>query len=113
MAQRPCVGCGELISSGSRCRDCRPKRTAPSATRRGYPEWWNRLSKRARELQPWCACGAIDHLTVDHTPASWLKVEAGQRLTLNDFRNGLLIVRCQRCNNSAGAARGANVTRTD
>jgi hypothetical protein len=66
-------------------------------------------------MQPWCpACrtpGSPDNpLTVDHTPAAWAAVEAGRRLTLKDFENGLLSVLCLRCNVAAGRARGSNVT---
>lgn len=72
----------------------------------------NGLSARARQLQPWCStCGSPDNLTVDHTPAAWAKVQAGKRLTLRDFENGLLSVQCLRHNVALGHARGGSVTR--
>src|SRR5438874_2285484 len=88
---RACLGCG-VLTHGGRCAACKPKRTQASATQRGYPAWWTRLSKRARELQPWCStCGTTgtsrNPLTVDHTPEAWSKAEAGNRLTLKDFRD--------------------------
>lgn len=106
--------CGEdALPGGSRCADCRPTRAPQaSATARGYPAWWQRLSARARQLQPWCStCGSPDNLTVDHTPAAWAKVQAGKRLTLRDFENGLLSVQCLRHNVALGHARGGSVTR--
>jgi 5-methylcytosine-specific restriction endonuclease McrA len=65
---RPCIGCGEPIPSGSRCRDCKPKRTT-TATRneRHRPAAWDRLSKRLRKDSPFCElCGATTDLVVDH-----------------------------------------------
>jgi Resolvase, N terminal domain len=52
----------------------------------------------------------VYNLTVDHTPAAWAAVQAGKRLTLRDFENGLLSVLCHRCNVEAGHARGSNVS---
>jgi 5-methylcytosine-specific restriction protein A len=114
--RRPCLGCSELIISGSRCRDCKPKRTSLSATQRGYGAWWQKLSREARRLQPFCTdCHrphtAANPLTLDHTPAAWQKLATGDRLNLRDVANGLCVVRCMPCNNAQGAARGANVTR--
>ncbi|GAB7068769.1 hypothetical protein JCM12141A_30580 [Mycolicibacterium hodleri] len=66
--QRPCLTCGTLIPSGSRCRDCRPKRTT-TATRqeRHRPAAWDRLSKRLRQLSPFCEwCGTTTDLVCDH-----------------------------------------------
>ena len=110
---RACIGCGLVIDKGTRCNDCRPRRPpGPSATQRGYGSHWEALSKQARKLQPWCSdCGSPDNLTVDHSPQSWKKLDAGKRLSLNDFRNGLLTVRCIKCNIASGSARGPNVSR--
>lgn len=84
---RPCLDCGVPVGA-SRCEDCsqllkaeRPhqsgKRTdGKSASARGYDYRWQRLSKRARALQPWCSdCGCPDDLTADHLvwPARTLK----------------------------------------
>lgn len=68
--------CGEP-SPTSRCEaHAYPERVKPSATKRGYDEAWSKLSKRARELQPWCSsCGATEDLTGDHLrwPAKTLR----------------------------------------
>lgn len=102
----PCLVCGEL-SESSRCPEHRVKQHKASATQRGYRSWWERLSKQARTKQPFCTdCGSTENLTVDHTPEAWAKVESGKRLTLNDFKNGLLTVVCRTCNIARGAARG-------
>jgi 5-methylcytosine-specific restriction enzyme A len=111
-----CLGCGDLAHA-SRCPDCRLKRSAPSGSQRGYPAWWTRLSKQARNLQAWCSsCHSpgteANPLIVDHTPEAWALVQAGKRLALNHFRSGLLSVLCLRCNVAQGAARGDNATCT-
>lgn len=68
--QKPCISCGELIASGSRCPGCRlPTASRPkaSATRRGYDHRWANLSKRLRKQSPFCqTCGSTTNLTVDH-----------------------------------------------
>lgn len=68
--------CGEP-SETSRCPEhAYPEPAKLSRRERGYDEAWTKLSKRARELQPWCsACGATDDLTGDHLrwPARTLK----------------------------------------
>lgn len=111
---KPCLICGEP-SPNSRCEEHRikDKRKRPSATQRGYDYKWQKLSTKARQMQPWCTdCGATQKLTVDHSKAAWDKAQSGQTLTLKDFGTGLLFVRCVKCNKAAGDARGANVTRT-
>ena len=117
---KPCLGCGEDVLTGSRCKNCRKPRTRrePSAAKRGYDYRWQALSREARKLQPFCTDCQRPHaqgnpLTLDHTPAAWQKLASGKRLTLKDVAQGLCVVRCMECNNVQGAARGVNVTRTD
>lgn len=113
---RPCRECGDLVVGFDTCAECRPKRIGkpkPSATRRGYGYRWEQLSKRAREVQPFCSdCGSTENLSVDHSPEAWERVENGKTLTLRDFKNGLLTVVCARCQKRRGNARGTNVNRT-
>ena len=83
--------CGEAAET-SRCTD-HPyeERFKPSRQARGYDEAWNRLSLKARKLQPWCStCGTSEDLTGDHLrwPAR----------TLAD-----LDVLCRSCNAKKGA----------
>lgn len=101
------------------CPDCRPADRAdetdrPSKLRRlddrgtrqarGYGAEWDRLSVRARRLQPWCTdCGSPDDLTADHSPEAWRRHERGQRIRLRDID-----VVCRGCNAARGAARGPN-----
>lgn len=91
-----CTVCGEPCVDG-RCADHRREREPkPSAHRRGYGSTWQRLSQRARRLQPWCSdCGTKDDLTADHLrwPAR----------TLKDVD-----VVCRPCNTRRGPARGPN-----
>jgi 5-methylcytosine-specific restriction endonuclease McrA len=65
---RPCLGCGESIPSGSRCKDCRlPGKQRPRGHVRDTARW-RRLSTRLRQLSPFCeipGCSSTD-LTVDH-----------------------------------------------
>jgi 5-methylcytosine-specific restriction endonuclease McrA len=45
---RPCLDCGRLIPSGTRCGRCRKTQDAKRGTtkQRGYHDGWDRLSKR-------------------------------------------------------------------
>ncbi|BBY42184.1 HNH endonuclease [Mycolicibacterium celeriflavum] len=69
MIARPCIGCGEVIPTGSYCTDCKP---ADTRTDREHVAWrngarWKAFSKRLRRLAPFCEhCGTADDLTVDH-----------------------------------------------
>jgi 5-methylcytosine-specific restriction endonuclease McrA len=64
---RPCIQCGAVIASGSRCAECRPPDTRPTAAQRGYDNKWRKLSEKARKAQPWCLrCGRTDRLQADH-----------------------------------------------
>jgi 5-methylcytosine-specific restriction endonuclease McrA len=102
---RPCLGCGEPVS-GSRCQDCserhRAERPFPSgkrlskatASERGYDSNWQRLSKRARQLQPWCSdCGTDSDLTGDHL-----------RWTARSLED--VDVVCRSCNSARGPLAG-------
>lgn len=105
MTLRPCITCGEP-SDGPRCpehtRDWRPK--APAAER-GYDAAWERLSRRARRLQPWCSdCGATADLQLDHLPIAWERKAKRLRIRLGLDAQ----VVCGRCNRRRGAARPAN-----
>ena len=87
MISRPCIGCGDVIPSGSLCADGRPRDRKVSARTRGYGTAWDRLSKRARRLQPWCeSCGAVDDLQADHTPEASERKAAGKPIRLHDIR---------------------------
>lgn len=101
------------------CPDCRPKRqysledqSKPAELRhgnrhaRGYDNHWARLSKRARELQPFCSdCGRTDDLTADHSERAWQRRAAGKSVRLKDID-----VVCRGCNSDRGAARGSGAT---
>lgn len=102
---RPCTRCGEPHMGSGQCVDCRREadahRSRASRQSRGYDAAWVRLSKRARRLQPFCTdCGAVDDLTVDHTPEAWARKAAGKAIRLEDVD-----VVCRRCNARRGRAR--------
>lgn len=111
----PCIDCGEPTTNGTRCSDCeskaarlRPPRTTPypakktTAAQRGYGSAWTRLSKLARQQQPFCSdCGSTEDLQCDHTPEAWERHEKGLPLRLEDVD-----VVCGACNRRRGAARG-------
>jgi 5-methylcytosine-specific restriction enzyme A len=102
---RCCVECG-TPSPGPRCSE-HTLDTKPTAHARGYDAAWQRLSKRARRLQPFCTdCGSTEDLQCDHTPEAWARKSAGKTLRLAD-----IAVVCGDRNRSRGAARGAIVTR--
>lgn len=101
MTLKPCVVCG-TPSGKSRCDAHRPKDRKPTRQQRGYDAAWERLSKRARRLQPWCTrCGSVTDLQADHSPEAWERHAAGLPIRLTDIS-----VLCGRCNRAAGAARG-------
>lgn len=110
---RPCIRCGEPTDRGSRCpAHQRPRPHQPPPEQRGYDQAWRKLSRQARQLQPYCStCGSNQRLSVDHSPAAWAKVERGGKLTLADFAAGLLSVECLPCNIAKGHARGSDVHR--
>ena len=63
----PCLECGTPGPTGRCDRHRRPEPSKPSPSRRGYDRAWQRLSRLARDLHPWCSdCGATEDLTADH-----------------------------------------------
>ncbi len=104
MTMRPCLDCGEPTEA-SRCDEHareRERASKGSAKERGYGYAWDKLSRRARQLQPWCLiCGSPDDLQTDHTPEAWARKAAGKSIRLRDVR-----VLCGFHNREAGAARG-------
>lgn len=67
MTLRPCLICGQPAAR-PRCPE-HTVDTKPTAHARGYDAAWQRLSKRARRLQPFCTdCGSTEDLQCDHTP---------------------------------------------
>jgi len=98
MTWTTCITCGEP-SPRRYCAEHTRHAPKQSASQRGYDARWQRLSKQARRLTPWCAdCGTSDDLTGDHLrwPAR----------TLADVE-----VVCRSCNSKRGASRGDNVRR--
>lgn len=107
MTLRPCLGCGEP-ADGPRCAQ-HTLDAKGTATARGYDAAWDRLSRRARRLQPFCTdCGATENLQADHSPEAWARKAAGKPIRLTDID-----VVCGPCNVARGAARGNTVTRGD
>jgi len=93
----PCLYCG-VVSRGGVCRQCRaaieskdPKRKQRN---KAYDYEWQKLSRLARTLQPWCSrCGTNKDLTADHI------------LSLANGGNNILeniMVLCRKCNSSKG-----------
>lgn len=101
---KPCVICGELTDE-SKCLDHRPKREARVHTERtaarGYDWQWQKLSSRARALQPFCSdCLTTEDLTADHSTEAWLRKAEGKPIRLEDID-----VVCRSCNGKRGKAR--------
>ncbi|WP_074334892.1 HNH endonuclease [Mycobacteroides abscessus] len=98
--QRPCIGCGQLIPSGSRCTACqRPRNNNYQRGKRGRTasDWrWRKLSQKLRRLSPFCErCSKTTDLTVDHV------IPPTERPDLTyDALN--LRVLCRSCNGSRG-----------
>lgn len=103
MLMTPCIQCGEL-SHEAYCQDHRQVSAPKTKTtaQRGYGARWQRLSKRARRIQPFCSdCGTTENLTLDHSPRAWERYYTGKNIRLIDTN-----VLCMDCNISRGAARG-------
>jgi 5-methylcytosine-specific restriction protein A len=107
MTFKACLECGELTESGPRCEECAPSASAlrgMTAAQRGYDEAWNRLSRKARRMQPWCSDAhkgpCRGGLTADHLPSAWERKAAGLPLRLIDVE-----VVCQGHNDERGSSR--------
>lgn len=92
---RPCSGCGILVRD-SRCYACARLQALRNPRRRHnkYNYEWQKMSKLARQLQPWCTkCGTDRDLTADHI----LSLAEGGLNTLDNIS-----VLCRKCNSSKG-----------
>lgn len=103
---RPCIECG-TVALATRCEDCeveqqqRREEHRGSARQRGYDSPWDRLSRKARRLQPFCTdCGSTVDLTCDHLPSAWERKAQGKPLRLADVD-----VLCGPCNKARGSSR--------
>ena len=108
-----CPECGapfQRENTNAYCPDCRTPEdhwTLRNKTtdQRGYGYRWQKLSKRARELQPFCTdCGSPEDLTADHTEQAWKRYDAGKSIRLQDID-----VVCRGCNSARGKARGDDI----
>lgn len=106
---KPCVNCGQLLEERSRCTDCATEqkrgqhRWTPKRRSRevGYNTEWDKLSKRARRIQPWCSdCGSPEDLTADHSAEAWDRFYASKSIRLRDID-----VVCRVCNIDRGEQR--------
>lgn len=98
---KPCIICGEPCPTG-RCTEHPAAKTRPRPSRSiGYDAAWDRLSKKARHLQPFCTdCGTTHNLTADHLPTAWHRKEQGLAIRLADID-----VVCATCNKRRGTSR--------
>lgn len=110
-----CPECGKVFTrerAAAACPECAPLHDigdtrTKTKQERGYDAAWDRLSKRARRLQPFCSdCGSPEDLTADHTVTAWQRREQGLRIRLRDID-----VVCRSCNSARGEARGNNVSK--
>lgn len=68
---------------------------------RGYNASWDRISKKARRIQPFCTdCGTEDRLQADHLPSAWDRWHQGRSVQLVDVD-----VVCAACNTDRGSSR--------
>lgn len=91
----PCLYCG-VLSRSSTCKQCLYAIQARDPKRRernkAYDHEWNKLSRLARQIQPWCSrCGSQKDLTADHI----LSLANGGSNTLSN-----IMVLCRSCNSS-------------
>lgn len=109
MSLKPCIVCGEP-SDETRCSDHRIDHALAkderrgSARARGYGSAWDRLSRKARKLQPFCLDAHLSPcsgpLTTDHKPEAWQRVAEGKPLRLSDVE-----VVCDGHNAARGSSR--------
>lgn len=103
---KPCAGCGDLAATAW-CETCKPPKREPYPKRPralGYDTAWDKLSRRARAIQPWCSdCGTERDLTCDHSEAAWQRKADGLPIRLVDVD-----VVCRSCNGRRGRARPAS-----
>jgi len=101
--RKPCLTCG-LPCEDTYCDEHQRKgwqHRETSARARGYDTAWDKLSRRARRIQPWCSlCLSTDDLTTDHLPEAWRRKAEGKSIRLRDVR-----VLCSPCNVDAGSSR--------
>lgn len=90
MTLRPCLSCG-TPAPGTRCEEHTPQpwqHREASARARGYDTAFDKLSRRARRLQPFCSDAQLSPcsgpLTTDHLPSAWERKAARKRLRLAD-----------------------------
>lgn len=91
----PCLYCG-VLSRASTCRQCTiaiesrdPRRKERN---KAYDYEWQKLSRQARTIQPWCSrCGSRQDLTADHILSL---ANGGQNIMEN------IMVLCRKCNSS-------------
>jgi 5-methylcytosine-specific restriction endonuclease McrA len=111
MGMKACLNCGDL-SAGSRC----PLHTSQHATQStakyrerigytntamGYGSQWQRLSRLARKLQPFCSdCFTDEDLTTDHSAEAHERQARGLAVRLADVD-----VCCRSCNSKRGRSR--------
>lgn len=110
MTLQPCIECGELAQR-NRCETHKLKQPdyKPDATRRGYDYAWEKLSRKARKLQPFCSdCGATSDLQADHSPQAWERHGQGKPIRLQDID-----VVCGPCNRKRGNQRPGGKPRLD
>lgn len=105
MSLKPCGICGEP-SESTRCEEHQKKervnRPKDRSRGSGYTAAWDKLSKRARRLQPFCSdCGATTDLQCDHTPEAWERHDKGLPIRLQDID-----VVCGFHNRERGKAKG-------
>ncbi|VDR40031.1 Uncharacterised protein [Tsukamurella paurometabola] len=105
MTARPCLHCGDLITSGTRCASCTPADTKKprKIAHAGTDSQWRRLSVRARRMQPFCIdCHTDRDLTADHI----IPVDVAPELA---YAMENITVRCRTHN----SARGNRYTRVE
>lgn len=99
---KPCLTCG-VPGPARYCPAHQPTRSMPkvSPRQRGYDTAWDKLSARARKLQPFCTdCGTRDDLTADHSAEAWERKAQGKPIRLQDVD-----VVCRTCNARRGDPR--------
>ena len=106
MTRRPCLDCGRLTPSGTRCADCeRPRaRAAQRSKRQRRPYSSRERDRRARAVAEWRAtygdwCPGWQR---EAHPSSDLTADHVVPVASGGAEDGPLTVRCRSCNSARG-----------
>ena len=110
MTRRPCLDCGRLISSGTRCPRCERPRARQTQQRKRAIRPYTTAEKRRRaaavdqwraQFGDWCP-GWGEHPAHQVVWPNVLSADHDVAVAVGGDEGGALTVRCRRCNSARG-----------